>query len=248
MICSNQRRLTDEFQGNHQPINLSSHITNVVQPSNKSVGRTNTNLTVLQNIVIRQVETARTHCTDTNNSLNRNINSDVSKDTYKIRLPYSEPHNKPSSSADSSLQQIQNSPQLSSEINFQVNSSNMQSSALVDSITPANSVQAVSQAEPVDCVKNTTCSNEVDFADETTCVTVKQEETSSLLTDQEIEIIDLTWINNIDPKQLQTEMEYIAIKKEEPLDEAQEEEVVLNEEVFAVVSKFLSVTYFLFIL
>lgn len=251
LICSNQKRLFDELHSNisrchvnksvvvaqnvHQPVNFLPHVKNVQTfNGHQPVTRTNSNLTIHQNIVVRQVDATRQsyldipskHTAHANNSLNVNSDSNTVGQTFKV-LPLS---------ANSSTLQEQNSTQLNGE-------TSSQTPASVETVTPANNVQIVSEATAetvkcgsIDSCKNTTSSKEIASGGETTCVDVKQEKKLPLLTDQEIETIDLTWINDIDPKQLQSEMEFIAVKKEEPLDEEGEEEIGVNEEPFVVVS------------
>ncbi|KAJ8948795.1 hypothetical protein NQ314_008353 [Rhamnusium bicolor] len=43
-------------------------------------------------------------------------------------------------------------------------------------------------------------------------------ETDLQLSDKDIETIDLTWLDDIDPEQLQSEIEFISVKKEEPME------------------------------
>lgn len=234
LICSNQKRLFDELHSNisrchvnksvvvaqnvHQPVNFLPHVKNVQTfNGHQPVTRTNSNLTIHQNIVVRQVDATRQsyldipskHTAHANNSLNVNSDSNTVGQTFKV-LPFE---------------------------------TSSQTPASVETVTPANNVQIVSEATAetvkcgsIDSCKNTTSSKEIASGGETTCVDVKQEKKLPLLTDQEIETIDLTWINDIDPKQLQSEMEFIAVKKEEPLDEEGEEEIGVNEEPFVVVS------------
>ncbi|KAJ8959093.1 hypothetical protein NQ318_022350 [Aromia moschata] len=64
---------------------------------------------------------------------------------------------------------------------------------------------------------------------------VKEDPDAAKAPEVQIETIDLTWMDDIDPEQLQSEIEFITLKKEEPTDEKSQEDASLNQELLTVV-------------
>lgn len=252
-ICSIQKRLNEELQSSvsrHLPNsgmgiaqdiqqlpNYASRMNSLIIMANnqQSVNNVNPNLTVHQNIIIRPVDVTKLNGPSASNTY-KNKDTCTFNDTFKIRLPYTAPYENSPQPTNASLQE-QNLSHSVEAINSQANTQ-ISVNTRPSPITPQATIESsptTNNCGSVDPTTHATSPQQVESTVETDNVVVKQEKEAPLLTDQEIETIDLTWINDIDPKQLQSEMEFIAVKKEEPPDE-EEIEVEVNEEPFAVVS------------
>ncbi|XP_018561208.1 uncharacterized protein LOC108903484 isoform X2 [Anoplophora glabripennis] len=245
-ICSVQKRLTEQLQNgipnrlanNSKTIpqniqllpNYSSQVKSLVVLSNnrQPVNKINPNVTIHQNITIRPVDVTKTNVPTA--STGYSTDPRTFNETFRIRLPYTAPYETPPPSTDVPLQE-QNSSQPVEEANLPV-SEKARPSPITDQVT-TESTPETNRCRSADPTDGAITPGEAEAVTQPDVVIVKQEKEASLLTDQEIETIDLTWINDIDPNQLQSEMEFITVKKEEPLDD-KEAEGEVNEEPFAV--------------